>query len=93
MPPDRPWALPTSSSVDTEAFPSGVSCWSVKLTTHVHLVPKLRMSGAMPLPPTERNSYIYRLFFKERFIAPINIKTYTKVTKLFLNYNQFTTVS
>jgi hypothetical protein len=32
-------------------------------------------------------------FLNERFIAPINIKTYTIVTKLFLNYNQFTTVS
>jgi hypothetical protein len=32
-------------------------------------------------------------FFNERFIAPINIKTYMIVTKLFLNYNQFTTVS
>jgi hypothetical protein len=34
-----------------------------------------------------------KLFFNERFIAPINIKTYIIVTTLFLNYNQFTTVS
>jgi hypothetical protein len=32
-------------------------------------------------------------FFNERFIAPININAYMIVTKLFLNYNQFTTVS
>jgi hypothetical protein len=32
-------------------------------------------------------------FLKERFIAPINIESYMIVTKLFLNYNQFTTIS
>jgi hypothetical protein len=36
--------------------------------------------------------FLFNLF-NERFIAPINIKTYMLVTKLFLNYNQFTTVS
>jgi ABC-type branched-subunit amino acid transport system permease subunit len=25
--------------------------WAMKLTTHLHLVPRLRMHGAIPLPP------------------------------------------
>jgi hypothetical protein len=29
----------------------GYSGWGVKLTTHLHLVPRLRMIGAMPLLP------------------------------------------
>jgi hypothetical protein len=33
------------------------------------------------------------IIINERFIAPINIKIYMIVTRLFLNYNQFTTVS
>jgi hypothetical protein len=38
-------------------------------------------------------STVFYYFINERFIAPINIKTYMIVTKLFFNYNQFTTVS
>jgi hypothetical protein len=39
------------------------------------------------------NKHIIIIIINERFIAQINIKTYMIVTKLFLNYNQFTTVS
>jgi hypothetical protein len=37
--------------------------------------------------------HAFLLLLNERFIAPINIRTYMIVTKSFLKYNQFTTVS
>jgi hypothetical protein len=38
------WAHPASYSMDTEVLSRGVN-----LTAHLHLVPRLRMSGAVPL--------------------------------------------
>ena len=40
-----------SYSVGTGVLPRGYSGRSVKLTAHLHLVPRLRMSGAIPLLP------------------------------------------
>ena len=45
-------AHPASYSMITGAlFGGGWNCRSLKLTTHLHLVPRLRMSGAIPLLP------------------------------------------
>jgi hypothetical protein len=32
-------------------FPGGKVAWGVKLTTHLHIVPRSRLRGAIPLPP------------------------------------------
>jgi len=42
--PDRLWAHTVSKSVATEAVSPGQSGWQVKLTIHLHLVPRWRMS-------------------------------------------------
>jgi len=38
-----------SNSMDTGVISQGQSGQGVKVTTHLHLLPKLRMSGATPL--------------------------------------------
>jgi hypothetical protein len=53
--------------------------------------PRMFGDGVSALSASELHSV--SVSFNERFIAPINIKTYMIVTKLFFNYNQFTTVS
>jgi ABC-type spermidine/putrescine transport system permease subunit I len=44
-------------------------------------------------PATSQLLFLLSCVFdlNEKFIAPINIKTYMMVTKMFHNYNQFTT--
>jgi hypothetical protein len=44
-------AHPASCAVGTRVFPQRWSSRDVKLTTHLHLVPTLRMHGAVPLLP------------------------------------------
>jgi hypothetical protein len=44
-------ALGASSSRTTGVLSQGKSSWGVKLTTYLHLVPRLRMCGAIPLLP------------------------------------------
>jgi len=42
--------VPTAfCTTDTCTFPRGKSGWGVAFTTHPHLAPRLRMSGAIPL--------------------------------------------
>ena len=48
--PDRLWCL-ASCSMGTEVIPGSEAAGGVMLTTHLHLVPGLRMSGAIPLLP------------------------------------------
>jgi hypothetical protein len=50
--PDRLWAHPASSSMGTESsFNASKVTGGVKLTSHLHVVPRLRMRGAiLPLP-------------------------------------------
>jgi hypothetical protein len=46
---DRLWGSPNLLSNEYQGlFPWGQSGWSVKLTTHPHLVPRSRMRGAIP---------------------------------------------
>jgi hypothetical protein len=44
--PTQPWIQWTSGFI-----PGGQSCQDVILTTHLHVVPRLRMSGGIPLLP------------------------------------------
>ena len=44
-------AHPASYSMDSRYFPSTWFGRGVKLTNHIHLVPRLRTSGAILLPP------------------------------------------
>jgi len=43
---DQFW-VPPSHSLDSKSFLQG-SRWGVKLTTHLHPLPSLRMCGAIP---------------------------------------------
>jgi hypothetical protein len=51
--------------IDTEIYryrgllPQGKSGWGVKLTAHLHLVPRLRMYGAIPLLP----QYVFMVWY------------------------------
>jgi hypothetical protein len=54
---------PSSSRV------TGESGWDVNLTTHLNLVPRLRMSGAIPLLP------IYAFMACTRTTVPCEIRT------------------
>lgn len=47
---NRLWDPPASCSVTTE-IPKGKASGPWKLTTQLHLLPRLRMGGAMPPPP------------------------------------------
>jgi len=53
-PSDRLWGLPSLlSNGDLRLLPRGLIVQGVKMTTHLHLVPNLRMRGAIPpLPNT-----------------------------------------
>jgi hypothetical protein len=56
---DRLWGTPVSYLMGTRVFPRGLSGRGVMLTTHLHLMPKSRMSGAillLPLPSICVNS-------------------------------------
>jgi len=44
-------AHPASYSVGIQVLPSGLSGWDMMSTTHLHLVLRLRISGAIPLLP------------------------------------------
>ena len=48
------WLLgpPSLLSMGTRALSPGVEWWRMKLTTHPHLVQRLRMSGTIPSLPT-----------------------------------------
>jgi len=63
-------AHPPSYSVGTWVFSWGYSCLGMKLTAHCHLVPRLRMHGAIPLLPLQAfwlgqgKLYLYLYFRK-----------------------------
>ena len=46
-----PGAHPAFYSIGTGVLSRGYSDWGVASTTHLHLVPRFRMSGAIPLFP------------------------------------------
>jgi hypothetical protein len=52
LPPNGVWAQPSSYSVDNNFLYRGQSRRGVNLTTHLHLIPILKMSGFMLLIPS-----------------------------------------
>jgi hypothetical protein len=63
--PDQPWAHSASPSVGVTQGSIG---WLTKLTSHIHLVLKLRMSGVIPHSPV----YLYGMHgnnFKFIFVS------------------------
>jgi hypothetical protein len=51
MRPDGPWTTQTPIPKVMDAFPPEVIGLVTKLTTHFHVLRRLRMSGAIPLLP------------------------------------------
>jgi len=49
--PDWFWDPPTSYSFGTRVLSQVYSSWRVKLSTHLHLLLRLRISGAILPPP------------------------------------------
>ena len=47
--------VPTDAGAQRDSYPmsnSGKASGGVKISTHLRLVPRLRMSGAVPIPPS-----------------------------------------
>lgn len=49
MLPDGPWSKQPSIPKVSDALPPGLSGQLMNLTAHFHVLPRLRMSGAIPL--------------------------------------------
>jgi hypothetical protein len=68
-------ALPAFYAVGTGVLSRWRSGWTVKLTAHRHLVPRLRMSGAVPLPPYMPLWLYLSLFFTNTQIVYSTVVT------------------
>lgn len=86
--PDQLWGPTRLYSVGTRVLARRYSGWSMKLTSDLHLVSKLRMIGSIPVPPM--CLYVYVVFGRHWLQIPVfdvDLRGFTQPPGIFQDRN------
>jgi hypothetical protein len=83
---DRLWEPPSFLYNGYRFFPWGYSSWSVRLTTHLHRVPRSRMRGAiLPLPQYAFKAWCSVKNHRDTFTLPLPYPPHLEVVSSICN--------